>query len=165
MGVITDGGGVIEGELEAALAEGVHPAALMEHFGHAAAEAESEAEAAEYFLPLIPLAAKLLAPQVGRLVMRNAPRMIRGLTRAGRLLRRNRRTRPLVRVLPTVARRTVADLGRRAQRGQPVTPQAATAALARQTQAVLGNPRQCVRAYRRSRRLDRRYHVTVREVR
>jgi pyruvate/2-oxoglutarate dehydrogenase complex dihydrolipoamide acyltransferase (E2) component len=167
MGISTNGDAIIEGELESALAgQGMHPAALMEHYGHAAAEAESEAEAEAFLFPLIPLAAKLLAPQIGRLVMRRAPQLIRGVTRASRILRRNPRTRPLVRVMPTVVRRTVADIGRQtAQRGRPVTPQAASAALARQTQAVLGNPRQCVHAYRRSRRLDRRYHVTVREVR
>jgi len=38
----------------------------------------------------------------------------------------------------------------------------ATATLARQTGRVLSDPRQCVGAYRRSRALDRRYHVTVR---
>jgi hypothetical protein len=165
MGLSTNGDAIIEGEFEAAMAgEGMSPAVLMEHYGHAAAEAESEAEAAEYFLPLIPLAAKLLAPQIGRLVMRQAPRLIRGITRVGRTLRRNRRTRPLVRVLPTIARRTVADIARQTQGGRPVTPQAATTALTRQTYRALRDPHTCVRAYRRSRRLDRRYHVTVRQL-
>lgn len=166
MGIQTDGGAIVEGELEATLAGTgpVHPAALMEHYGHAAAEAESEAEAAEYFFPLIPLAAKLIGPQIGRLVLRQAPRLIRGMTRVGRTLRRNPRTRPLVRVMPTIARRTVADIGRQAQGGRPVTPQVASTALARQTYRVLRDPSTCVNAYRRSRRLDRRYHVTVRQL-
>jgi pyruvate/2-oxoglutarate dehydrogenase complex dihydrolipoamide acyltransferase (E2) component len=167
MGISIDGGAVIEGEFESAIAgQGMNPAALMEHYGHAAAEAESEAEAEAFLLPLLPLAAKFLAPQIGRMVMRNAPQLIRGVTRAVSTLRRNPRTRPLVRVMPTVVRRTVADLGRQATTsGRPVTPQAATATLARQTRAVLGDPRQCVGAYRKSRRLDRRYHVSVRELR
>jgi len=167
MGVMTDPNRIIEGEMESALSMGpsvVNPAALMEHLGHAAAEAESEAEAAEYFFPLIPLAAKLLAPQIGRLVMRQAPRLIRGISRVGRTLRRNPRTRPLVRVLPTIARRTVADVANRAQAGQPVTPRVATTALTRQTYRTLRSPQTCVNAYRRSRRLDRRYHVTVRQL-
>jgi hypothetical protein len=138
----------------------------MEHFGHAAAETESEAEAEAFALPLIPLAAKLLAPQIGRLVMRRAaPQLARGAARVVRTLRRNPRTRPLVRVVPTIVRRTSLDLARQAQRGRPVTPSTATAALARQTRAVLSDPRQCVRAYHRSRRLDRRYHVAVRQPR
>jgi hypothetical protein len=167
MGISTNGNLVIEGELESAMAgEGMSPAALMEHYGHAAAEAESEAEAEAFIFPLIPLAAKLLAPQVGRLVMRRAPQLIRGVTRAVRTLRRNPATRPLVRVMPTVVRRTVADLGRQAQQtGRPVSGPAAAATLARQTGRVLSDPRQCVGAYRRSRALDHRYHVTVRAVR
>jgi hypothetical protein len=166
LGISVDGGTVIEGEFEGAIAgQGMSPAALMEHYGHAAAEAESEAEAEAFLFPLIPLAAKFLAPQIGRMVMRNGPQLLRGVTRAVRTLRRNPRTRPLVRVMPTVVRRTVADLGRQVQSGRPVSSQAATAALARQTRTVLGDPRQCVGAYRTSRRLDRRYHVTVRELR
>jgi len=61
-----------EGELEAGMAlelystpgERAHLAAMMEHEGHAAAEAANEQEAAEHFLPLIPLAAKFLAPKL-----------------------------------------------------------------------------------------------------
>jgi hypothetical protein len=168
MAITTDGRAVIEGELESAIAGagGMSPAALMEHYGHAAAEAESEAEAEAFIFPLIPLAAKMLAPQVGRLIMRRAaPQLVRGVTRAVRTLRRNPRTRPLVRVMPNIVRRTVVDIGRQAQAGRPVTPQVATAALARQTGRVLSDPGQCVGAYRRSRALDRRYHVTVRELR
>jgi hypothetical protein len=167
MAISSNGNLVVEGELESAMAgQGMSPAALMEHYGHAAAEAESEAEAEAFIFPLIPLAAKMLAPQIGRLVMRRAaPHLVRGVSRAVRTLRRNPQTRPLVRVMPSIVRRTVVDLGRQAQAGRPVTPQAATTALARQTGRVLSDPRQCVGAYRRSRRLDSRYHVTVREIR
>jgi hypothetical protein len=167
MTLSTNGNAVVEGELESAMAgQGISAATLMEHYGHAAAEAESEAEAEAFIFPLLPLAAKMLAPQIGRLVMRRAaPQLVRGVTRAVRTLRRNPQTRPLVRVMPTVVRRTVADLGRQARAGRPVTPQVATAALARQTGRVLSDPRQCVGAYQRSRQLDSRYHVTVRELR
>jgi hypothetical protein len=142
------------------------PIVVMEHFGHAMAEAESETEA-EAFLPfLAPLAFKALgaiakraAPRVLKAVRRVAPRLVRGSSRVLRTLRRNPRTRPLVRVLPTIVRRTAADVVRDVQRGQPVTPQRAAQQLAGQTQQVLGSPQQCVRAYRRSSALDRRYHV------
>ena len=169
MGVLTNGATIIEGELESASpgpGPGMHPAALMEHYGHAAAEAETEAEAEAFLLPLVPLAAKLLAPQIGRLVMRRAgPQLARGVIRAVHTLRRNPSTRPFVRVMPGVVRRTVADVGRQVQAGRPSTPQAATTALARQTRTVLADPQRSVSAYRRSRRLDRGYHVTVRELR
>jgi hypothetical protein len=78
---------------------------LMEHEGHAAAEAANEQEAAEHFLPLIGLAAKLVLPKLagiaakklggsvvrkvggkligkagGQLLRRVAPRMVRRVT-------------------------------------------------------------------------------------
>jgi hypothetical protein len=138
----------------------------MEHYGHAAAMAESEAEAEAFLFPLVPLAAKLLLPKVGKLVMRRVgPRLIRGVLRAGRQLRTDPRTRPLVRVLPSIVRQTVAQVGQTAQTGAPISPQLATNALARRTQTVLSDPQRAVAAYRRSRRLDRRYHITIREIR
>jgi hypothetical protein len=61
-----------EGELEAAPVlqlhatptERAHCMAMMEHEGHAAAEAANEQEAAEHFLPLAALAAKAIAPKL-----------------------------------------------------------------------------------------------------
>jgi hypothetical protein len=145
------------------------PIVVMEHFGHAMAEAESESEA-EAFLPLLaPLAFKALrgiakraAPHLAKTFRRVAPRLIRGSARVLRTLRRNPTTRPLVRVLPTIVRRTAADVVRDIQRGRPVTPQRAARQLAGETQRVLASPDQCVRAYRRSNALDRRYHVQCR---
>src|ERR1700722_13603007 len=142
------------------------PIVVMEHFGHAMAEAESETEA-EAFLPLLaPLAFKALggiakraAPHLAKAFRRVAPRLIRGSGRVLRTLRRNPRTRPLVRVLPTIVRRTAANVARDVQRGRPVSPQRAARLLAGNTQRVLANPQQAVRAYRRSSAMDRRYHV------
>jgi hypothetical protein len=141
------------------------PLVVMEHFGHAMAEAESETEA-EAFLPfLAPLAFKALgavakraAPHLLRAARRVAPRLVRGSSRVLRTLRRDPRTRPLVRVLPTIVRRTAADVVRDVQRGRPASPQRAAQQLAAQAQQVLSSPQQCVRAYRRSSALDRRYH-------
>lgn len=135
----------------------VYPDALMEHLGHAAAEAESEAEAEAFIGALIPLAARLI-PKVAPTIMRAAPKLIRGVTQVTRTLRRNPTTRPLVRTLPTIVRRTAATMAKQAARGRPVTPQSAVRTLANQTATVLANPRHCVGAYRRSRVLDRQYH-------
>jgi hypothetical protein len=135
----------------------VYPDVMMEHLGHAATEAESEAEAEAFIGALVPIAARLI-PRVAPAIMRAAPQMVRGLTNVTRMLRRNPATRPLVRTLPTVMRRTAADLARQSAGGRPVTPQAATRALARQTARVIGSPQQCVQAYRRSQALDRRFH-------
>ncbi|MFL6258574.1 MAG: hypothetical protein ACJ76Y_02580 [Thermoanaerobaculia bacterium] len=138
----------------------VYPDALMEHLGHAAAEAESEAEAEAFLGALVPLAARLV-PRAASAVMRVAPTLIRGVAGAARTLRANPATRPLVRALPTVVRRTTATLARQAQQGRRVTPQAAVRTLARQTSQVIGSPAQCAQAYRRSRALDRTYHRTA----
>jgi hypothetical protein len=135
----------------------VYPDALMEHLGHAAAAAESEAEAEAFIGALIPLAARLV-PRVAPTIMRAAPNLIRGISSATRVLRANPTTRPLVRALPTVMRRTAADIARQAARGQTVTPRAAVRTLARQTARVLTSPRQSAGAIRRSSILDRQYH-------
>jgi len=142
------------------------PLVVMEHFGHAMAQAESESEA-EAFLPfLLPLAAKALPlvakaviPRLAPALRRAAPQLVRGATRVLRTLRRNPATRPLVRVLPNIIRRTVADVARDVQRGTPVSPQRAVHQLAGESRRVLSDPNACVRAYRRSRALDRRYHL------
>jgi hypothetical protein len=134
-----------------------YPAALMEHLGHAAAEAESEAEAEAFIGALIPLAAQLL-PRVAPIIMRAAPGLIRGAAGVVRTLHRNPTTRPMIRAVPTVVRRTVADVARQSGQGRPVPPRAAVKALARQTAGVLGNPNASVQAWRRSRALDSRYH-------
>jgi hypothetical protein len=149
-----------EGEWEANPIRRAYPDALMEHLGHAASEAESEAEAEAFVGALIPLAARVI-PRVAPAIMRAAPQLIRGVARVTRTLRRNPATRPLVRTVPTIVRRTAATLARRATRGRPVTPQVAVRTLAGQTARVLSNPRQCVRAYRRSCALDRRYHAAA----
>jgi hypothetical protein len=149
-----------EGEWEANPIRRVYPDALMEHLGHAATEAESEAEAEAFVGALIPLAARVI-PRVAPAVMRAAPQLIRGVARVARTLRRNPATRPLVRTVPTIVRRTAATLARRVARGRPVTPQVAVRTLAGQTARVLSNPRHCVRAYRRSCALDRRYHTVA----
>jgi hypothetical protein len=151
-----------EEEAEANPIRRVYPDALMEHMGHAASEAESEAEAEAFIGALVPLAARLI-PRVAPAVMRAAPQLIRGVARVTRTLRRNPATRPLVRAVPTIVRRTTANLARRVARGQPVTPQVAVRALAGQTARVLSSPQQCVHAYRRSRALDRRYHAAARQ--
>jgi hypothetical protein len=129
--------------------------ALMEHLAHAAAETENEAEAEAFIGALLPLAARA-AP----MIMRAAPQLIRGLSRVGRLFRGRRRTRPLVRMLPTIARNTVRQLARPTSAGRPrrVTPQIAVRTLRQQTRQVLRNPRRAVQVYRRSRALDRRFH-------
>jgi hypothetical protein len=151
----------------------IYPDAMMEHMGLAAMEAESEFEAAEHFLPLIPmvaskllpLAAKALPriagkvlPKVARTITRATPHLTHGVAHITRALHRNPRTRHLVRVVPSVARRAVASIVKRAAAGRPVTPATATRILHAQRRHVLGNPRIRRLALHRSRLMDHRFH-------
>ncbi len=146
-----------EWEAEVNPQQRAYSGALMEHLAHAAATTESEAEAEAFIGALVPLAARLL-PRAAPALLRAAPNLVRGLAGATRVLRRNPATRPLVRTLPTVLRRTAANVARQTAQGRPVTPQRAVQTLARQTAQVIGSPRQCVQAYQRGRTLDRQYH-------
>jgi hypothetical protein len=146
-----------EGEALANPLRRVYPEAMLEHLGHAAAEAESEAEAEAFIGALVPLAANLIrgaAPAVARAT----PHLVRGLANVTRRLRRNPATRPLVRAVPTIVRRTTAQLARQVARGRPITARGAVRTLAGQTAAVLGNPRRRTRVIQRARAVDRTYH-------
>ena len=151
----------------------IYPDAMMEHMGELAAEAETEDEAAEHFLPLIgmaaskllpvvakaaaPLAKKLL-PKMARAVTRAAPRLTKGITRVAKALHRNPQTRHLLKTVPTIARRTVGSLAHQAARGRAITPRAAVRTLARQARRVLLHPRHRRHALRRHNRLERHFH-------
>ncbi|MCG8346469.1 MAG: hypothetical protein MI924_01650 [Chloroflexales bacterium] len=150
-----------EWEAELEMKRPVSTIAVMEHLGHCATKAKREAEAEAFIGALVPLAARLI-PKAASALTRAAPHLVRGLSQATRTLRRNPQTRPLVRALPTVMRRTAANLARQSARGRRVTPRAAVRALAGQTARVVGNPRRCAQALRRSRALDRRYHRVAR---
>ena len=149
--------GESEWEAEANPIRRVYPDALMEHLGHAAAEAESEAEAEAFIGALVPLAAQIL-PRVAPMIMRAAPRLLKGASRLTRVLRRRRRTRPLVRAMPSILRRTVASVGRQTAQGRPVTPQTVTRTMLQQARQVLATPAIRRQVARRSGVLDRRFH-------
>jgi hypothetical protein len=134
----------------------VYPDAMMEHLAHAAMEAESEAEAEAFIGALIPLAARLI-PRAAPVIARAAPGLVRAASGVVRTLRANPTTRPLVRAVPTILRRTTADIARQTARG-PVSADRAVRTLARQTQQVLCNPGPRRSALQRNVALDRRYH-------
>jgi hypothetical protein len=146
-----------EGEWEVNPYDRIPPSAMMEHLGHLAAQAESEAEAEAFMGALVPLAARLL-PRVAPTIMRAAPGLIRGVAGVTRALRQNPATKPLVRAVPSIVRQTAISLDRQARAGRPVTPQTAVRTLARQTSRTIGNPRKSVQAWNRSCAMDARYH-------
>lgn len=180
-----EAGGILE--LASTPTERAHFAAMMEHTGHAAAEAANEQEAAEHFLPLIPLAAKFIAPKLigfaakkiggkllgragsqlirraaPRVLGRVAPRLTKAVGNVARTLYRSPRTRPLLHAVPRIAQGTMRTLAGRIARGRSITPQFAVRTLARQTARTLSSPRTLVQAYRRSLVGDRRYHQHMR---
>lgn len=161
------------GEAELNPVRKVYLDAMLEHMAHEAEHAESEQEAAEGFLPLIPLlAGKLLPlaakalpkvamkvfPKIAKAVTRTTPQLSRGISNITRTLYRNPRTRKLVRAVPRIAQNTVVNIARQAARGRTVTPQAAQRVLANQTYRVLSQPQATAFALRRNAAQDRRYH-------
>jgi hypothetical protein len=135
----------------------VYPDAMMEHLGHAAAEAETEAEAEAFVGALVPLAAGL-AKKAAPHVAKATPHLVRGLSKVTHTLRQKPATRPLVRAIPTIASRTTRSLARQVAHGRPITARQAVRTLAKQTAAVLRDPRTRHRVIRHARALDRNYH-------
>jgi hypothetical protein len=132
-------------------------AAVLEHLGHAAAEASSEAEAEAFVGSMIPLAARA-ALAGGRGATHTLPALVRAFGQTARLLRRSPGMRPLVRTLPTVAQRTMRTIARQQQQGRPVLPAFALRILANHLRRLVSNSRNVDRVMARSHALDRRYH-------
>lgn len=87
-----------------------------------------------------------ISPADRRELRQVLPYMVRGTAVLTRVLRSRRDTRPAVRVVPEIVRRTSTTLARRSAAGQPVTRKAAARVMATQTRRVIGNPRTCTRA-------------------
>jgi len=154
----------LEGEFELNPVRRVYLDAMMEHMAQEAAEAETEQEAAEAFLPLIPLAMKAL-PIAGKLAAKFGPKLFkaamphlkRGISSLGKALFRSRTGKKLMRAVPQVLKGTASQLLRRYAAGRPVTGRTALRALAGNTARVLGSPRHLTHAWRRGRKLVGRY--------
>jgi hypothetical protein len=117
---------------------------LMAHF---AAQAESEAEA-EAMIGASTMVS--LSPRDRRALRGLVPQLVRGASILTRALRMRRRTRPAVRLVPTIMRRTAKTLTRAAASGRPVSPKTAAKVAARQVRSVLSKPSTCSRTLRRS---------------
>ena len=165
-----------EGEDEISPIRKIYADAMMEHLGELAAEAETEDEAAEHFLPLVGMAASKLLPVVAKAIAPMAkkalpkiantltkatPKLTRGVSTVAKALHRNPQTRHLLRAVPGIARRTVGSIAHKVARGGHVTPHTAVQTLARQTRRVLGTPQHRAQALRRHHHLERRFHGHV----
>lgn len=116
--------------------------ALAELFAAEAAEAESEAEAQSlaggitiHLIAPAPFAIKKVAP----ILTKRAARLTR-------LLRKSPSTRPLIKAIPTIQKKTVATLAKKAAKGKPVSPKSAVRVMAKQTRRVLASPKKTATA-------------------
>jgi hypothetical protein len=154
----------LEGELELNPVRRVYLDAMMEHMAQEASEAETEQEAAEAFLPLIPLAMKAL-PIAGKLAAKFGPKLFkaamphlkRGVSSLGKALFRSPTGKKLMHAVPQVLKGTASQLLRRYAAGRPITGRTALRALAGNTARVLSSPRHLSHAWRRGRKLVGRY--------
>jgi hypothetical protein len=138
----------------------IRVAALMEHLGSAAARAIAASEADALAAALVPLAFRWL-PSERTVSARISPTLVRGVASIGRILGRRKTTRPLLRLLPSILRRTVATLARERQLGLSTTSIRAARILASEAAKIIDSPQRCVALYRRSRALHRYFHRNV----
>jgi len=139
-----DGEGDTEDELQATTVPGLtqQMEAMAEEFAGESAETENEAEAQSlaggvtiHILSHAPLA-----------VRRVSPVLVRRSARLAQLLRRSPHTRPLLKTLPSIQKRTAAALAVKASKGKPITPRTAVRTMAKQTMRVMGNPQRTAAA-------------------
>lgn len=139
------GVGELEAELEAIGARtdaaAMRQAAMMEHLAALAADSESEAEAEAFIGALVPMAASLI-PKIAPRVAAAVPALTRGASRLAGQLWRQPATRQMVRAVPTMVRRSMADLARRHAAGRPIRGVDVTRTLARHSVPVLQAPDQ-----------------------
>jgi hypothetical protein len=140
------GEGEFEDEASHSMTEAEAMAEMMATIA-AGASTEAEAEAMIGAATVTTLSARDRA-ELRRLL----PHLVRASCVLTRLLRRNRRTRPVVAAVPTIVQRTARDLTRRASAGRPVNRRVAARVMSRQTQGVLGSPRRTAAALQRNAR-------------
>ena len=126
---------------------------LMEQIAHEAAHSSNEAEAEALAGSLIPIAMRVSASPALRTA---APALARATGRLVGALRRSPATRPLIRTVPTILRRTNVALNRAAAAGTPVSPRLAVRTMANQTYRIMSSPTVCIHIMVRSGRLMRR---------
>jgi hypothetical protein len=164
-------GGLIAGGLSSTLLREGEWEDELEFEGELEDEFEEESESlgadeamAEYMADLAarPRAARTAPAMVGAATVaslssadraalrRILPHLVHGASILARLLRQQRATRPAIRTVPTIVRRTVSTLKRRAAAGRPISRPVAGRVMALQTQRVLGNPRKCAAAISRN---------------
>ena len=138
-----------EHELVHELAEHEAQAEAMAHY---AAFSESAHESEAWVGAAVTVS---LSPSDRRALRALVPNLVRGASILSRILRMRKVTRPFVRVVPEIMRRTVRTLKRGAASGRPITRKLAGTVMANQTRRVLSSPRYCAAVLRRNVRATR----------
>lgn len=123
---------------------------MAESATHETHEGEAEAMAGA-------AAVTVISPADRRALRGILPHLVRGTAILTRILRRRRITRPVVRAVPAIMRRTVRDLKRQAAAGKPITRRTAARAAAKQVRRVLSSPKACTAAIVRNVKVSRAY--------
>jgi hypothetical protein len=141
--------GANEFETEVAANEVAHQAALTEVMAAEASHTESESEAQALLGAALPISMRVMGGRIG--IRRLTPALLR--VNAQLVLNLHRQGTPgrqLLRVMPSVQRRTVSTLGAIQRSGQPVTPAIATNVMKGQAARVLTTPHICRQALTRN---------------
>jgi hypothetical protein len=143
-----------EMEQEIATHELTHNEAVAEMLAESASQEQQEG-AAEAMAGAA--AMTVISPRDRRALRRILPHLVRGTAILTRILRRHRGTRHMVRSVPTIVRRTVKDLKKKAAKGVPITRRAAARSAAKQVKKVLSSPKACRAAVARNVKVSRAY--------
>lgn len=147
-----------EGEQEMVHEIAAHPLTHNEAVAEMMAEAASlEAHEGEAEAMVGAATLTVISPRDRRALRRVLRHLVRGSAVLTRILRRRRSTRPLVRTVPSIMRRTVKDLKRQAANGRPITRKTAARAAAKQVRRVLSSPKAAGAAIARNVKVSRAY--------
>jgi hypothetical protein len=90
-----------------------------------------------------------------------SPTLSSASARLTKVMKNNPATKPLVKVVPTIAKKTVATLARKAAKGKPVTPAIAKRVMAKQAMRVLSNPSELTKAIAKNEVKKRKVNMKV----
>ena len=107
----------------------------------AASRAANEAEAEAYAGAATATALKPKSASMQKVT----PYVVKGAAKLTKTLRKSSSTRPLVKMVPTIARLTNKTLGKQAVKGKKITRPLAAKVMATHTKKVLSNPKTCAK--------------------
>jgi hypothetical protein len=145
-----------ESESEVAHEIAAHEMTMHEALGEMMAEAAAQEASGGQAEGMVGAAVvTVLSPRDRKALRKLLPHLVAGACVLARILRRRRETRPFVRTVPTIMRRTVRSLKRDAAAGKPITRRTAARAASRQVRRVLASPRATRAAMSRNMRASR----------